>query len=72
MEQVDRFELDPKEAACSTCTVSFADDNTVYFAVGTAFVLQDEPEPSKARPLDSEFHTGTFLCHSAEVFCAIL
>lgn len=47
MEQVDRFELDLTEAVCSMCTVTFAEDPQVYFAVGTAYVLDEEPEPSK-------------------------
>ena len=49
MEQVDSFQLDSQEAACSMCTVSFADDPTEYFAVGTAYVLPEEPEPTKVR-----------------------
>lgn len=47
MEQVDNFQLDTQEAACSMCSVTFADDPTEYFAVGTAYVLPEEPEPTK-------------------------
>ena len=47
MEQVDRFELDGLEAVCSLCTVTFTDDATEYFAIGTAYVLPEEPEPTK-------------------------
>ena len=49
MEQVDRFSLEPQEAACSICSVRFSDDNNHYFAVGTAYVLPDEPEPTKVK-----------------------
>ena len=62
MEQVDSFRLDSLEAACSMCTVSFADDPTEYFAVGTAYVLPEEPEPTKAS--HKSLHCWAIACHS--------
>lgn len=50
MEQVDSLQLDSQEAACSICTVTFAEDPNEYFAVGTAFVLPDESEPTRVSP----------------------
>ena len=49
-ETMDAFSLDPSEVGCSVCTISFADDPAEYFAVGTAYVLPEEAEPTKARP----------------------
>ncbi len=44
---MDRQELDPFEQGCSLISVSFADDPNVYYAVGSAHVVADEPEPTK-------------------------
>lgn len=46
-EAMDRFTLDATEQGCSICTARFADDPTDYVALGTAYVLPEEPEPSK-------------------------
>lgn len=43
----DQYSLDRAETCCSLCTVAFADDGNDYFAVGTAYVIADESEPSK-------------------------
>ena len=48
-ETMDQFSLDPSEVGCSLCTISFADDQAEYFVVGTAYVLPEEAEPTKAR-----------------------
>ncbi len=51
MEETDLFRLDPQESACSLCTVTFTDDPTPYFAVGTAYVNPEESEPSRVSPV---------------------
>ena len=48
-ETVDRQELDPFEQGCSLISVSFAEDPNVYYAVGSAHVVADEPEPTKVQ-----------------------
>ena len=49
-ETVDRLELDAFEQGCSLISVSFADDPNAYYAMGSAHVIADEPEPSKVHP----------------------
>jgi len=48
-ETVDRLELDAFEQGCSLISVSFADDPNAYYAMGSAQVIADEPEPSKVQ-----------------------
>ena len=48
-ETVDRVELDAFEQGCSLISVSFADDPNAYYAMGSAQVIADEPEPSKVQ-----------------------
>ena len=50
-ETVDRLELDAFEQGCSLISVSFADDPNAYYAMGSAQVIADEPEPSKVRAI---------------------
>ena len=50
-ETVDRVELDAYEQGCSLISVSFADDPNAYYAMGSAQVIADEPEPSKVQPI---------------------
>ncbi|WVZ99800.1 hypothetical protein U9M48_045048 [Paspalum notatum var. saurae] len=45
------YTLDQYECGCSIISCSFADDNNVYYCVGTAYVLPEENEPSKGRIL---------------------
>lgn len=44
-------QLDTYEYGCSIISCSFADDNNVYYCVGTAYVLPEENEPTKGRIL---------------------
>ncbi|KAJ6840719.1 DNA damage-binding protein 1a [Iris pallida] len=44
-------QLDTYEYGCSILSCSFADDNNVYYCVGTAYVLPEENEPTKGRIL---------------------
>ncbi|KAJ6836683.1 DNA damage-binding protein 1a [Iris pallida] len=44
-------QLDTYEYGCSIFSCSFADDNNVYYCVGTAYVLPEENEPTKGRIL---------------------
>lgn len=41
------YALDTYEYGCSILSCSFADDNNVYYCVGTAYVLPEENEPTK-------------------------
>ncbi|KAM0950707.1 putative transcription factor WD40-like family [Dioscorea sansibarensis] len=45
------YALDTYEYGCSILSCSFADDNNVYYCVGTAYVLPEENEPTKGRIL---------------------
>ena len=46
-ETVDRQPMEAYEQGCSLISLSFADDPSEYYVVGTAYALPDEPEPSK-------------------------
>lgn len=41
------YPLDQYECSCSIISCSFADDNNVYYCVGTAYVIPEENEPTK-------------------------
>lgn len=45
------YQLDTYENGCSIISCSFSDDNSVYYCVGTAYVLPEENEPTKGRIL---------------------
>lgn len=47
-EFISTYPLDTFEYGCSILSCSFSDDNNVYYCVGTAYVLPEENEPSKA------------------------
>lgn len=47
MDTLHRFECEKYEMACSLASMTFADDNNAYYLLGTAYVLPDEPEPTK-------------------------
>lgn len=57
-ETLDVFKLEHQEMACSVSTLQFANDPSHYYAVGTAFVLPDEHEPSKGRILLLQVQNG--------------
>lgn len=42
------YPLDTFEYGCSILSCSFSDDSSVYYCVGTAYVLPEESEPTKA------------------------
>lgn len=46
---VSTYSLDTFEYGCSILSCSFSDDGSVYYCVGTAYVLPEECEPTKAR-----------------------
>ncbi|PSC68559.1 DNA damage-binding 1 [Micractinium conductrix] len=48
-ELLDRLRLQPHELACSVTSTRLGDDPTVYYVVGTAFALPNEPESTKGR-----------------------
>ncbi|XVF00511.1 hypothetical protein REPUB_Repub04eG0007500 [Reevesia pubescens] len=50
-EFISTYPLDTFEYGCSILSCSFSDDATVYYCVGTAYVLPEENEPTKGRIL---------------------
>lgn len=48
---ISTYPLETFENGCSILSCSFSDDNSVYYCVGTAFVLPEESEPTKGRIL---------------------
>ncbi|KMZ57778.1 DNA damage-binding protein 1 [Zostera marina] len=50
-EFLSTYGLDTFEFGCSILSCSFADDNNVYYCIGTAYVLPEESEPTKGRIL---------------------
>jgi hypothetical protein len=50
-ETLDRFQLDSMEVCCSISSMSFADDPTIYYVVGSAISIPEEPEPTKVSSL---------------------
>ncbi|KAK3419095.1 hypothetical protein EUGRSUZ_H04822 [Eucalyptus grandis] len=50
-EFMSTYPLDPFEHGCSILSCSFSDDSSVYYCVGTAYVLPEENEPTKGRIL---------------------
>ena len=46
-ETLDRHVLGGCELACSISSISFANDPAVYYVVGTAVAVPEEPEPTK-------------------------
>ncbi|KAG2617083.1 hypothetical protein PVAP13_3NG178222 [Panicum virgatum] len=50
-EFLSTYPLDQYECGCSIISCSFADDNSVYYCVGTAYVIPEESEPTKGRIL---------------------
>lgn len=48
-DRVASYPLGAQELACSLTSVTFAGDDTPYYALGTALVKPDEYEPSKGR-----------------------
>lgn len=48
---VSTYSLDTFEYGCSILSCSFSDDSSVYYCVGTAYVLPEECEPTKGRIL---------------------
>ena len=48
-ETVGVHRLAQHEMACSVNSVTFKDDPSEYYVVGTAYVLPDEMEPCKVR-----------------------
>jgi DNA damage-binding protein 1 len=50
-ETLDVFQMSMNEAILSLESVTFAEDETTYYVVGTTFVLPTEDEPSRGRLL---------------------
>ncbi|XP_024030431.1 DNA damage-binding protein 1 isoform X1 [Morus notabilis] len=48
---ISTYPLDTFEYGCSILSCSFSDDSSVYYCVGTAYVLPEESEPTKGRIL---------------------
>ena len=48
-EFISTYPLDTFEYGCSILSCSFSDDRNVYYCVGTAYVLPEENEPTKAK-----------------------
>jgi len=48
-DRVAAYPLNAQELACSLTSVTFAGDDTPYYALGTAVVKPEEYEPSKGR-----------------------
>lgn len=46
-ETLDRHQLDNMEVCCSISSMAMADDPALYYVVGTAISIPEEPEPSK-------------------------
>ncbi|KAF9599350.1 hypothetical protein IFM89_036807 [Coptis chinensis] len=46
-EFISTYPLDTYEYGCSILSCTFADDSNSYYCLGTAYVLQEESEPSK-------------------------
>ncbi|KAL4429821.1 hypothetical protein ABPG77_010938 [Micractinium sp. CCAP 211/92] len=59
-ELLDRLRLQQHELACSVASTRLGDDPTVYYVVGTAFALPDEPESTKGRIFVLEAQGGKF------------
>ena len=59
---MDRKPLEAYEQGCSLISLSFAEDPNVYYAVGCAIALPDEPEPTKVLLTSllspKPYHTG--------------
>ena len=49
-ETLHRHELEADERGTALASVSFADDPEVYYVLGTAYELPNEPEPTRVRP----------------------
>ena len=49
-ETADRYQLEPYEQACAAASMSFAEDTASYYAIGTAFAIPEETEPTKVSP----------------------
>lgn len=62
--------LDAYESVCSLISASFADDETPYFIVGTAFAMPDEPEPTRGRILVFTVVDGNKLHLAVRAFAA--
>ncbi|OIW17906.1 hypothetical protein TanjilG_19875 [Lupinus angustifolius] len=50
-EFISTYPLDTYEFGCYIISCCFAEDNNVYYCVGTAYVLPEENEPTKGRTL---------------------
>lgn len=50
-ETLSVFALDRYESPCSLCSLQFGEDARHYYAVGTAYALPEEMEPTKGRIL---------------------
>lgn len=48
---VHSYALQPTENGISMASLTFTDDSVSYFAVGTAYVVPTESEPTKGRVL---------------------
>lgn len=47
-EMLDRYSLEPMELGISASSMSFVEDDSTYYVVGTAFTEPDEAESKKA------------------------
>jgi CPSF A subunit region len=50
-DEVSNYVLDPQEMGCSIAAVHFEGQEKAYIVVGTAYIKEDEYEPSTGRLL---------------------
>jgi DNA damage-binding protein 1 len=50
-EMLDRYCLDPMELGACVCSMSFAEDDSTYYVVGSAYTEPDESESKKVPTL---------------------
>lgn len=50
-EMLDRYSLEPMEQGTAIASMSFTEDDSTYYVVGTAFTEPDESESKKVQLL---------------------
>ena len=57
-EMLDRYCLDPMELGSCICSMSFAEDESTYYVVGSAYTEPDESESKKVPALSIQLRLG--------------
>ena len=57
-EMLDRHCLDPMELGSCVCSMSFAEDDSTYYVVGSAYTEPDESESKKVPALSILLRLG--------------